>query len=107
MDIITIIHEEIIMKQTFQVENVKCGGCASTLKNKLLENYGVVDVNLDTMPREITLNVEEKHIQALRTALRGLGYPMSDEKLNLFETGSTKAKSFVSCAVGKMDNATK
>ena len=95
------------MLQTFQVENVKCGGCASTLKTKLLEPFGEVEVNLETMPREITLEVEENNIQALRNALRGLGYPMSDEKLNLFETGSTKAKSFVSCAVGKIDNATK
>ena len=95
------------MRQTYQVENVKCGGCASTLKSKLLDSYGEVEVNLETMPREITLEVEETQVQALRNALRGLGYPMSDEKLNLFETGSTKAKSFVSCAVGKIDNATK
>ena len=94
------------MLQTYQVENVKCGGCASTLKTKLLEPFGEVEVNLETMPREITLEVKEGHEQELRTLLRGLGYPMSDEKLNLFETGTTKAKSFVSCAVGKMDNAT-
>jgi len=95
------------MQQTYQVENVKCGGCASTLKTKLLDAFGEVEVNLETMPREITLEVEEPQLQELRNALRSLGYPMSDEKLNLFETGSTKAKSFVSCAVGKIDNATK
>ena len=95
------------MKQTYKVENVKCGGCASTLKTKLLETFGEVEVSLETMPREITLEVEEPQVQELRNTLRGLGYPMSDEKLNLFETGSTKAKSFVSCAVGKIDNATK
>jgi len=95
------------MLQTFQVENVKCGGCASTLKSKLQEPFGVVEVNLETMPREITLEVEETQLQELRTLLRSLGYPMSDEKLNLFETGTTKAKSFVSCAVGKVDNFSK
>ena len=95
------------MQRTYQVENVKCGGCASTLKSKLRETFGKVEVNLETMPREITLELEEEHLQELRTALRGLGYPMSDEKLNLFETGSTKAKSFVSCAVGKVDNFSK
>jgi len=95
------------MRQTFQVENVKCGGCAATLKNKLLETYGEVEVDLEQMPREITLEVMPEQVDALRTTLRSLGYPMSDEKLNLFETGSTKAKSFVSCAVGKIDNATK
>jgi len=95
------------MQQTFQVENVKCGGCAATLKSKLLEEFGEVEVDLETIPREITLLVEEAKIDTLRAALRSLGYPMSDEKLNLFETGTTKAKSFVSCAVGKVDNFSK
>ncbi len=91
------------MKQTFQVENVKCGGCASTLKSKLKEPFGEVEVDLEKMPREITLYVETPKVEALRAALRKLGYPMSDEKLNLFDTTTTKAKSFVSCAIGRMD----
>jgi len=28
------------MKQTFEVKNVKCGGCAGTLKKSLLEEFG-------------------------------------------------------------------
>ncbi len=91
------------MKQTFQVENIKCGGCASTLKTKLRGPFGEIEVDLEKMPREITLNVDETQINALRAALRKLGYPMSDEKLNLFDTTTTKAKSFVSCAIGRMD----
>ena len=27
-------------KRTFQVQNVKCGGCATTLKNKLADQFG-------------------------------------------------------------------
>ena len=90
--------------QTFKVENVKCGGCASTLKSKLKPEYGEIEVNLETMPREITLEVSEEKIEALKMVLRGLGYPFSDDELGLLETASTKAKSFVSCAVGKIDN---
>jgi len=95
------------MKQTFKIQNVKCGGCASTLKSKLADQFGDVKVNLEVEPREITLDVDDTQMEALRTMLRGLGYPMSDEKLNLFETSTTKAKSFVSCAVGKVDNLSK
>jgi copper chaperone CopZ len=40
------------MKQTFKVENVKCGGCANTLKKKLLNRFGEVEVNLEVTPRE-------------------------------------------------------
>ncbi len=92
------------MQQTFQVENVKCGGCASTLKSKLLAEFGEVEVNLETMPREITLELDDVKLDALRSALRSLGYPMSDEVLNFMEDTTAKAKSFVSCAVGKVDN---
>ena len=91
------------MKQTFEVINVKCGGCASTLKTSLAEEFGEVDVNLEVEPRQITLNIEEANIPALRTSLKKLGYPMSDEDLTTIEGFSTTAKSFVSCAVGKMN----
>ena len=92
------------MKQTFEVLNVKCGGCAGTLKKSLLENFGVVEVNLEVEPRQITLEMEENKMQALREKLISLGYPMSDEDLGTIQKITTTAKSFVSCAVGKMDN---
>jgi len=91
------------MKQTFEVINVKCGGCANTLTTKLVDEFGEVEVNLEVEPRQITLDIEESNIPALRTALKGLGYPMSDEDLTTLEGFSTTAKSFVSCAVGKMN----
>jgi len=91
------------MKQTFEVLNVKCGGCANTLTSKLAGNFGEVAVNLEVEPRQITLDIEESNIPALRTALKGLGYPMSDEDLTTVEGFTTTAKSFVSCAVGKMN----
>ena len=93
------------MQQIFQVENVKCGGCASTLKSKLKEEFGEIEVDLEKMPREIHVKISDDNIQALRTALIALGYPMSDEKLDFIDNTSAKAKSFVSCAIGKVDNA--
>ena len=92
------------MKQTFQVENVKCNGCATTLKNKLLTEFGTVDVNLEVEPREITLEIAEEKIDDLQTALRGLGYPLSTYELGMVDNTTAKFKSFVSCAVGKIDN---
>ena len=94
--------KENMMQQTFEVLNVKCGGCANTLTTKLAKEFGEVNVNLEVEPRQITLDIEEANIPALREALKGLGYPMSDEDLTTIEGFSTTAKSFVSCAVGKM-----
>jgi len=91
------------MKQIFVVNNVKCSGCASTLKKALLEEFGEVEVNLDVEPREITLDIDEKRFEALKLKLRSLGYPLADDKLSTFQTIGTTAKSYISCAIGKMD----
>ena len=92
------------MKQTFKVENVKCNGCATTLKNKLVDTFGEIEVNLEVEPREITLEIAEDKVDELQKALRGLGYPLSTDELGMVENTTAKFKSFVSCAVGKIDN---
>ena len=90
------------MKETFQVKNVKCGGCAGTLKKALLHEFGEVEVNLEIEPREITLDIADEKKELLKLKLRSLGYPLVDDELNAFQTVSTTAKSFVSCAIGKI-----
>jgi copper chaperone CopZ len=91
------------MKRTFEVLNVKCGGCAHTLKTKLEPLFGPVEVDLESMPRRIILEIGEESVEELRAHLRKLGYPMSDEEMGFFDAGTAKARSFVSCAVGKME----
>ena len=90
------------MKQTFEVLNVKCGGCANTLKKSLKDEFGEIEVNLDVMPSQITLEIEDKDKESLKVKLRNLGYPLSDDELSGFQKATTTAKSFVSCAIGKM-----
>lgn len=58
------------MKQTFIVQNVKCGGCANTLKKALKDEYGEVEVNLEKEPREITLELEDDKKENLKLKLR-------------------------------------
>jgi len=91
------------MKQTFQVKNVKCGGCAGTLTKALAQDFGEVKVNLELEPREITLELKEGQEETLKLKLRSLGYPLLSDELSTFQTVGTTAKSFVSCAIGKMD----
>ncbi|OYZ60027.1 MAG: heavy metal transporter, partial [Sulfuricurvum sp. 24-42-5] len=54
-------------------------------------------------PRKITLDIQDDQIQKLKLKLRSLGYPLSTDELNTLQTLTTSAKSFVSCAIGKMD----
>ena len=91
------------MKRIYEVKNVKCVGCASTLKKSLLEDFGEVEVDLEVEPRKITLTIEEDQEEALKLKLRSLGYPLIDDALTTFQTVGTTAKSFVSCAIGRMD----
>ena len=92
------------MKQTFEVENVKCSGCANTLITSLKEEFGEVEVNLEVSPRKITLDLDNSKKEALKLKLRGLGYPLCTDELSGFQKATTTAKSFVSCAIGKMNS---
>lgn len=94
------------MKQTFEVHNVKCGGCANTLITSLKEEFGEVTVDLEVMPRKITLDIENEKLEELKVKLRGLGYPLTTDELSGFDKAAATAKSFVSCAVGKFNVAT-
>lgn len=90
--------------QSFEVNNVKCGGCANTLKKSLKEDFGDVEVNLEVTPRVITLEIDDTKIDTLKSKLRTLGYPLVTDELSTLENIQTKAKSFVSCAIGKLDS---
>ena len=94
------------MKQTLEVLNVKCGGCASTLTKSLKDEFGEVRVDLEVTPRKITLDIQDNKLEALKIKLRKLGYPLTTDELSGFEKAATTAKSFVSCAIGKFDVAT-
>ncbi len=91
------------MIHTFKVRNVKCGGCASTLKSKLIDIFGEIEVDLGKEPREITLDIDEKEVDLLAVKLKLLGYPLVGENMGFVDSTSAKAKSFVSCAIGKMN----
>ncbi len=87
------------MKATIIVQNLKCGGCAKTITSKIseLENISEVKVEPDTSMVSFTYqNTNDALI--VKDRLKELGYPSVDSKNSL----ASKAKSFVSCATGKM-----
>lgn len=94
------------MKKTFEVDNVRCGGCANTI-TKALEEEGYTDISVDLScePRKVTLKLpDEAQIAQIRKVLRKLGYPFSNEDIGFLDSTNLKAKSFVSCAVGKFSD---
>ncbi|MDD2652417.1 MAG: heavy-metal-associated domain-containing protein [Sulfurimonas sp.] len=92
------------MQKSFRVQNIKCVGCANTIKEALKEEFGAVDVDLMQEPRVVTLEIkDEEPEKSFRKKMKSLGYPMEDEELGAFTKGGLKAKSFISCAIGKIN----
>jgi len=93
------------MLQTFEVNNIRCGGCANTI-TKALQESGFTEVNVDLScePRKVTANIaDEAQLAQFKDILRSLGYPLSTEERGFTEDTILKAKSFVSCAIGKIN----
>jgi copper chaperone CopZ len=95
------------MREKFEVANVKCGGCANTVTTELeKKGFKDVSVDLEVDPRQVSVTfTEDANEELFRTTIRKLGYPCTDEQMGSFTSGTLKAKSFVSCAVGKMNNS--
>lgn len=81
-----------------KVANIRCGGCANTITKKLSEEFTGVKVDIEN--GIVTVNEDDE--AKLRESLKDLGYPPVDLTLGTFEGGVMKAKSFVSCAIGKV-----
>ncbi len=87
------------MKTAIQIENLKCGGCASTIKKGLLTLNGVTEVDVDVENSLVTITSDKDNLEVIKTRLSKLGYPKVGDKNTIVH----KAKSFVSCAVGRID----
>lgn len=88
------------MKTTLEIQNLKCGGCANTIINKLSDLDEIEDVTVDIENSSVIFKSDNKDVIAkAKTLLQKIGYPTMGEKNAL----TTKAKSFVSCAIGRVN----
>ena len=83
--------------QEIFVENMKCGGCMTSIKNALEKIKGIVKVEIDKDEEKISLTGEQYQLSEVIDSLNGMGYPQKGEN-SVFK----QAKSYVSCAIGKM-----
>jgi copper chaperone len=90
------------MNTQILVENLKCNGCATTIRKELSQLEGVSSVQVNVEIGHVNVDhIELLSPEAIKRTLLHLGYP---------EVGSThgigkvaaNAKSFVSCAVGRL-----
>lgn len=92
------------MSYQIAVENIKCGGCANTIRTRLAENPTVQAVEVDIEAGLVTVQGDSQAKPTIVTRLAELGYPESGSVEGL-KAAAAKAKSFVSCAVGRIEKS--
>lgn len=84
---------------TLEILNLKCGGCANTIKKGILSIDGVTDVSVDVEASKVTIDTKDNSVLTkVKNKLSMMGYPEVGDSNTIVH----KAKSFVSCATGKM-----
>ena len=83
------------------IENLKCGGCAATIQKELQAMDGVSEVTVDVNASKVTLTTSLEKSDSIVSKLTKLGYPEQGSANTVLH----KAKSFVSCATGRLQNS--
>ncbi|MFP2997317.1 heavy metal-associated domain-containing protein [Spongiivirga sp. MCCC 1A20706] len=87
------------MRSTLYLLNMKCKGCASTIARKLSGYEFLKNVTIDIEKGAVSFDHNTKNqVLLAKRQLAKLGYPCTENG----STFSQKAKSYVSCAVGRL-----
>ena len=88
------------MNVKLDVSNIKCHGCANTIRNTLDAIDGVNKTFVNVSNGSVIVDADTDIREALSSTLLGLGYPESNQP-RINNTFPTKAKSFISCIAGR------
>lgn len=81
------------------VENIKCNGCANSIKNALSKFDGVNSVDIDVENGLVKIDSDDSMLDrvSILEKLKSMGYPEPGNGSIL-----TTASSYVSCMVGRV-----
>lgn len=83
------------------IANVKCDGCATTIKKELLKITGVKSAVVDVEKDMVTVSYDDAVPRSLVIdKLHSLGYPEATEKNGLL----LQLKSYASCMIGRLNH---
>lgn len=89
------------MQTTIHIQNLKCGGCANTITKGITAIETISNVSVNVEESSVTFGYEtDEKLNEVKEKLKSLGYPEDGEANSL----GSKAKSYVSCAIGKMSS---
>lgn len=86
--------------ETIIIANLKCNGCATTIKTELLKIAGVSSVEVDNEQDAVNVSYENIDRQLIIDKLFSLGYPEATAENGLL----LQLKSYASCMVGRVHN---
>ena len=90
------------MKTQILVENLKCQGCANTIRKALTPMAGILSVSVDVEEGRVDVDYEDAVTpESIKLTLSRLGYPEVDTRHGINKVAAS-ARSFVSCAVGRV-----
>ena len=86
---------------TIEILNLKCGGCANSIKKGILTIDGIREVTVDLETSKVTVDTSDNSIISdVKNKLSQMGYPENGDANTIIH----KTKSFVSCATGKLSS---
>ena len=86
--------------EKIKIANVKCGGCATTIKNELMAIKGITAIDVDNENDTVEVTYDGINRSVFIEKLHDLGYPEATEKNGLL----LQLKSYSSCMIGKINN---
>ena len=85
-----------------EVENIKCGGCANSIANGLKKDERITAVDVDIDKGIVKIEADDSLRDDAVAKLLSMGYPEKGSVEGL-KSAKAKATSFVSCAIGRMN----
>ena len=72
------------MTTDIQIENLKCGGCAATIKKGLLSLDAIEEVTVDVEKSIVSITSDNDNLEIVKDKLSKLGYPEVGDKIPLY-----------------------
>jgi copper chaperone len=92
---------EMNIPMQIAIDNLKCGGCERSIVNGLSAMPEVADLVVDREQQTVRFTGAASDRETVVQKLRSMGYPEKGSLAGV-QAGLANAKSFVSCAVGRM-----
>ena len=68
------------MKKIFKTNNISCSSCAKLIKGSLEDDFGIIDVNLNLTPKEVTVDIQNSEQELLfKEKMAELGFEVIED----------------------------